>query len=196
MTATDIGGPEDSIPQPPRRPARVIVTPLAASHRHSLNKRDVQRVLAVLPDESVAGLRSVSLLDALSDDQGRLVLGSYRRPGFVRLHATPAGPWHVPALAADEATEMRRYGAQVAHRGDGDLVTWTPGSLRLFTIVSVLLPGIARHHRERLGHGEPGTVVRKLGDASPWIVSDLALAQWSVFLGSESAGPATMQAES
>ena len=196
MTATDIGGPDDRVPQPPRRPARVIVTPLASSHRHPLNKRDVQRVLAVLPDESVAGLRSVSLLDALSDDQGGLILGSYRRPGFVRLHAAPAGPWHVPALAAEEATELRRYGAQIAHRGQGDLVTWTPGSLRLFTVVSVLLPGIARHHRERLGHGEPGAVVRKLGDASPWIVSDLALDQWSAFLGSESAGSAVMRAES
>ncbi len=196
MTSTDTGGPEDGTAQLPRRPARVIVTPLAASHRHPLNKRDVQRVLAVLPDESVSVLRSVSLLDALSDDQGRLVLGSYRRPGFVRLHATPVGPWHVPALAADDATELRRYGAQVAHSGNGNLVTWTPGSLRLFTVVSVLLPGIARHHRERLGHGEPGAVVRKLGDSSPWIVSDLALAQWSLFLGSESARSAAMRAES
>lgn len=196
MTSTDTGGPEDGMAQLPRRPARVIVTPLAASHRHSLDKRDVQRVLAVLPDESVAGLRSVSLLETLSDDQGRLVLGSYRRPGFVRLHATPVGPWHVPALTADEATELRRYGAQVAHRGNGNLVTWTPGSLRLFTVVSVLLPGIARHHRERLGHAEPGAVVRKLGDSSPWIVSDLALAQWSMFLGSETAAPTAMRAES
>ncbi len=196
MTATVNGGQDESVPQLLRRPARVIVTPLPGTHRHPLGKRDVQRVLAVLPEESVAGLRSISMLDALSDERDRLVLGSYRRPGFVRLHAVPVGPWRVPALDAAEAAELRRFGAQVVSRGAGDLVTWTPAALRLFTVVSVLLPGVARHHRERLGHGEPGAVVRKLGDASPWIVSDLALGQWSVFLGDGSAGRASMRAES
>ncbi|MBK9304888.1 MAG: hypothetical protein IPM94_13705 [bacterium] len=196
MTATDNGGRDDGLAQQPRRPARVIVTPLAASHLHPLGKRDVQRVLAVLPDDSVAGLRSVSLLDTQSDERGRLVLGSFRRPGFVRLHAVPAGPWRTPALGADDVAELRRFGARVEHRGNGHLVTWTPAALRLFTVVGVLLPGVARHHRERLGHAEPGTAVRVLGDASPWVVSDLALSQWSAFLAVGRDGGAAMRAES
>ena len=196
MTATENGGRYDGAPQLPRRPARVIVTPIDASHRHPLGKRDVQRVLAVLPDESVAGLRSVSMLEASVDARGRIVLGSYRRPGFVRLHAVPAEVWRVPALEAADVAELRRFGAQVAHRGASDLVTWTPASLRLFTVVCVLLPGVARHHRERLGQGEPGSVVRKLGESSPWIVSDLALKQWSAFLGDVPGERAAMRAES
>jgi hypothetical protein len=196
VTATDNGGQDESVPQRPRRPARVIVTPLAPAYLHPLNKRDVQRVLAVLPLESVAGLRSVSMLDSLSDELGRLVLGSYRRPGFVRLHAVPAGPWRVPALDPVEAADLRRFGAQITHRGAGDLVAWSPAALRLFTVVSVLLPGVARHHREHIGQTEPGSVVRKFGVPSPWIVSDLALGQWAAFLGDHAGGRAALQAES
>jgi len=196
VKATGNGGRDDGVAQQSRRPARVIVTPLAASLLHPLGKRDVQRVLAVLPDDSVAGLRSVSLLDAQRDEQQRLVLGSYRRPGFVRLHAVPAGPWRVPALGAADVAELRRFGARIEHRGSGHAVVWTPAALRLFTVVNVLLPGVARHHRERLGHGEPGSVVRRLGDASPWVVSDLALSQWAAFLGDGRGDPAAMQAES
>lgn len=165
-----------------RRPARVIVTPVDRTHHHPLSKRDVQRVLAALPDDSVVGLRSVSLLDELIGDAGRPVLGSYRPIGFVRLHAVPRAPWHVASLPASETADLERYGARVTRHGNVDIVSWTPAALRVFYVAAVLLPGIARHHRERLGLHEFDQNVRVLGEPGDWIVTDLALRQWERFL--------------
>ena len=46
----------------------------------------------------------------------------------------------------------------------------------------MLLPGVARHHRELQGMHEADANVRVLGEPGDWIVTDLALRQWERFL--------------
>lgn len=165
------------------KPARVIVTPVDPPYHHPLTKRDVQRVLSVLPSESTEGLRSVSLLGDLWTTNGYPVLVSYRKQGFIRLHALPTRPWRIGPLRAAQVADLLRYGAHVDAGPEETRITWPPKALRLFVTVCALMPGISRHRREREGLPEPGTVVRALDEATePWLVSDLALNQWGEFL--------------
>jgi len=165
------------------KPARVIVTPVDSPYHHPLTKRDVQRVLSVLPSESTAGLRSVSLLGDMWTANGYPVLVSYRKQGFIRLHALPARPWRIGPLRAAQVADLLRYGAHVDAGPEETRVSWPPEALRLFVTVCALMPGISRHRREREGLPEQGTIVRALDEATdPWLVSDLALGQWSEFL--------------
>ncbi len=167
--------------------ARVIVTPVSHPLVHPLSKRDVQRVLSVLPAESVEGLRSVSLLGDQLTAAGAPVVASYRREGFIRLHAVSSLPWRLERISTALAAELARFGAGVENLGGVTTVRWTPESLRLFFTVGALLPGVARHHREQQGEQETSSVVRALdAGADPWQVSDIALAQWRRFLASES----------
>lgn len=178
-------GPGTTDPNGPisMSPTRVIVMPVAAPMAHPLTKRDVQRVLSVLPAESTAGLRSVSLLGELWTSGGYPVLVTYRRNGFIRLHAVPTEPWRIGPLESSQVADLLRYGARVDAGQRGCIVTWRPEALRLFYTVGVLLPGVARHRREMEGAGEPGSVVRSLEHANgPWQVSDLALDHWRRFL--------------
>ncbi len=164
-------------------PTRVIVTPVSPPMVHPLTKRDVQRVLSVLPADSVRGLRSVSLLGDMWTSGGYPVLVSYRRHGFVRLHAVSIRPWRVGSLRSNQVADLLRYGAHVEAGPTECVVTWTPRALRLFYTVGVLLPGVARHRREQEGGAEPGTIVRSLeDDHASWQVSDLALEHWRRFL--------------
>lgn len=165
------------------RPARVIVTPVDAPLHHPLSKRDVQRVLSVLPPESTEKLRSVSLLGELRSAGGYPVLVSYRKQGFIRLHALSARPWRIGPLRAAMVADLLRYGARVEAGPTETRITWPPEALRLFCTVCALMPGISRHRREQEGQGEHNAVVRALdADAEPWLVSDLALHQWGEFL--------------
>jgi len=168
----------------------VIVTPVESPLYHPLSKRDVQRVLSVLPPESTAGLRSVSLLGALTTADGYPVLVSYRKQGFIRLHAVPSTTWCTGPLNAAQVADLLRYGAHVGASPQETHITWTPGALRLFLTVSALMPGVSRHRREREGLMEPHSIVRAMDDKTePRLVSDLALRQWDEFL-SEAAGEA------
>ena len=165
-------------------PVRVIVTPLSSHLVHPLSRRDIQRILSVLPADSTAGLRSVALLDTQLTEAGHLVLASYRRHGFIRLHAVPGRRWVTGPLPAGVIAELESYGARVAAGRTGLEVHWSPGDLRLFFAVGALLPAVARHRREREGTAEPDPVVRALGDsAAPWPVSPAALQRWREFLG-------------
>lgn len=165
--------------------ARVIVTPVSPPLIHPLSKRDVQRVLSVLPADSLAGLRSVSLLGDQLTAAGDPVLASYRREGFIRLHAVTSLPWRVGHLPPRHVADLARYGASV-ESGKETVVRWTPDSLRLFYTVGVLLPGVARHRREHEGAEEGSPIVRALDDqADVWQVSDMALDQWRRFLVTE-----------
>ncbi len=165
------------------RPARVIVTPVDPPNHHPLSKRDVQRVLAVLPRESTENLRSVSLLGELFTSDGYPVLVSYRKRGFIRLHAVPAGPWRVGPLRATMVADLLRYGAHVDAGPTETRITWPPESLRLYYTVGALMPGVSRHRREQEGLSESNSIVRALdGTTEPWLVSDLALSRWSEFL--------------
>jgi len=160
------------------RPARVIVTPIAPPLVHPLSKRDVQLVLSVLPPSSTAGLRSVSLLGDRVLFDGTPVFASYRRAGFIRLHAVSSLPWLVPPLTGEAAAELRLYGAEVETRAEGTRVRWPGDSLRVFYAVSVLLPAVARHHREREGRQEDDATIRALSGQGGWRVPDTALRQW------------------
>jgi len=172
------------------RPARVIVTPVDSPLCHPLSKRDVQRVLSVLPSESTEDLRSVSLLGALTTSNGYPVLVSYRKHGFIRLHAVPSSTWCTGPLNATQVADLLRYGAHVNASPLETNITWTPKALRLFFTVCALMPGVSRHRREREGLMEPNSIVRVLDEKTePWLVSDLALRQWDDFL-SETAGVA------
>ncbi len=165
------------------RPARVIVTPVDPPLHHPLSKRDVQRVLSVLPPESTEGLRSVSLLGDMRTASGYPILVSYRKQGFIRLHALSAEPWRVGPLRATQVADLLRYGAHVDASPEETRITWTPEALRLYITICALMPGVSRHRREHEGLTEPGTLVRALDEATePWLVSDLALRQWSEFL--------------
>lgn len=176
------------------RPARVIVTPVESPFYHPLTKRDVQRVLSVLPPESTEGLRSVSLLSEMSTAEGYPVLVSYRRQGFIRLHAVPRTPWRTGPLNAPQVADLLRYGAHVDANPHETHITWTPDALRLFYTVSVLMPGVSRHRREREGLTESNSIVRALDETTdPWLVSDLALSQWGNFM-SEVPGEASARA--
>jgi len=167
--------------------ARVIVTPVSHPLIHPLSKRDVQRVLSVLPAESVDGLRSVSLLGDQLTATGAPVLVSYRREGFIRLHAVSVLPWRVDHLPPHLIAELVRFGARFEDQEGRRTVRWSPESLRLFFTVGVLLTGVARHRREHEGESEPSMVVRALDvTAEPWQVSDMALDQWRSFLAADS----------
>ncbi len=170
----------------PSRPVRVIVTPLSAPLIHPLSKRDVQRVLTVLPEETTAGLRSVSLLADRWTHEGLPVLATYRREGFLRLHAVSSLPWRLN-IPDRWTSELGRCGADIAEDGETRVVTWTKDQLRLFYVTGVLLPGLARHRRERGGGPEPSPVVRSLDQTEgPWLVTDTALKQWAAFLAEDS----------
>ncbi len=162
---------------------RVIVTPVMLPLVHPLSKRDVQRILSVLPTDSTDGLRSVSLLGDSLTAGGSSILVSYRRQGFIRLHAVSSMPWRVANLQSTQVADLLRYGAHVDAGPEECVIHWTPEALRLFYTVGVLLPGVARHRREQEGDTEPGSIVRSLeDDDSAWIVSDIALEQWRAFL--------------
>ena len=164
-------------------PVRVIVTPVDAPLNHPLSKRDIQRVLSVLPPESTKGLRSVSLLGDMLTASGNNVLSTYRRPGFIRLHAVPARVWRTGILPPSMMAELRRFGADVKTGERDATITWTPDELRLFYTVDVLLPSVARHRREQEGHPEHGTLVRSLEtDPTVMPVSDMAMREWAAFL--------------
>ncbi len=164
-------------------PVRVIVTPLSGDLVHPLSRRDIQRVLSVLPEESVAGLRSVTLLDAMVTEAGYPVLSSYRRLGFIRLHAVPPAHWRIGPLPAGVVSELEAYGARVEATADGLVVGWSPSALRLFFTIGALLPAVARHRREMGGEAGSDPVVRALrDDAAAWPVSTVALQRWREFL--------------
>lgn len=164
-------------------PVRVIQTPVEAPLYHPLTKRDIQRVLSVLPAESTAGLRSVSLLGDMLTSGGNQVLATYRRPGFIRMHAVPRLTWHAGVLHPGMVSELKRFGAQVIESERETAITWSPDELRLFFTVDVLLPSIARHRREMEGHGELGTMTRSLeSDPTLFPISDMALREWAAFL--------------
>jgi hypothetical protein len=165
-------------------PPRVIVTPLEEPLQHPLSKRDVQLILSVLPPQATAGLRSVSLLDARTRPDGAPVFASYRHAGFLRLHAVSSLPWLIPALPSHAAVEFRQYGALVELLSDGgSRVAWPGDALRLYFTLGVMLPGVARHRRERDDGVELEGDVRWLGArAEPWWVSETALRQWSDLL--------------
>jgi hypothetical protein len=164
-------------------PARVIVTPLPDNQVHPLTRRDVQRVLSVLPAESTRDLRSVSLLAEQRTAAGHPILCSYRRPGFVRLHAVPRGPWRIGPLSNHLVADLLRYGARIDAGPEGATLTWSPEAVSLYYVVAVLLPGVARHRREIEGHDESAGIVRLLDEKTdPWVVSDLALSQWAAFI--------------
>ena len=178
------------------RPARVIVTPVDPPLYHPLSKRDVQRVLSVLPPESTAGLRSVSLLGDMWTVDGYPVLVTYRRKGFIRLHAVPTNTWSIGPLRANQVADLLRYGARVEAGPNETRITWTPAALRLYTTVCALMPGVSRHRREHEGQMEPGNLVRALDvNTEPWLVSDLALRQWATFLQETAQNPGSVQAE-
>lgn len=166
------------------QPPRVIVTPVEVPLRHPLSKRDVQLILSVLPSQFTAGLRSVSLLDPRARPDGAPVFASYRHDGFLRLHAVAPSPWLLPALPLHAALEFRQYGALIELLSDGGTrVGWPGDALRLFFTIGVLLPGVARHRRERDEGIELEGDVRWLGArAEPWWVSEAALRQWSDLL--------------
>jgi len=165
------------------RQARVIITPVSAPLIHPLSKRDIQRVLSVLPESITGGLRSVSLLGDRWTPDGMPVLATYRRQGFLRLHAVSSLPWRLNRLPTRIAVELSRYGAKLEMEGDSHVVTWEPEALRLFFVTGVLMPGLARFRRERDGEGERSAIVRALDDSSgPWVVTEAALNQWSTFL--------------
>jgi len=164
-------------------PTRVIVTPVSTPVVHPLTKRDVQRVLSVLPAGSVRDLRSVSLLGEMWTPGGYPVFVSYRKQGFIRLHAVSCLAWKVRSLRSTQVADLLRYGAHVDAGPAECVITWTNEALRLFYTVGVLLPGVARHRREIEGSVEPGTVVRSLeDDHGTWQISDLALDHWRRFL--------------
>lgn len=165
------------------RASRVIVTPVEPPLHHPLSKRDIQRVLSVLPPESTENLRSVSLLGPLSTRDGYPVLVSYRRHGFIRLHALPEGPWRLGPLRSSLAADLRRYGALVEANPTGTRLVWPPETLRLYCVLCALMPGVSRHRREQEGLIETNVQVRAIdADTEPWLVSDLALHQWADFL--------------
>jgi hypothetical protein len=164
-------------------PVRVIQTPVETPLYHPLSKRDIQRVLSVLPAESTAGLRSVSLLGDMLTTGGNQVMSTYRRPGFIRMHAVSRLTWHAGILHPGMISELRRFGAQVIETERETAITWSPDELRLFFTVEVLLPSIARHRREMEGHGEPGMMTRSLeSDPSVFPISDMAMREWAAFL--------------
>lgn len=165
------------------RPPRVIVTPLEPPLIHPLSKRDVQLVISVLPPSLTAGLRSVSLLGDRVSPEGLPVFASYRRLGFLRLHAVSSLPWRVPLLPADAMRELRQFGAEIQVQRDTAVILWDDEALRLFYTLGVFLPGIARHRRERDGEGEAGADIRWLaGPREPWLVTELALQEWGDLL--------------
>lgn len=167
-------------------PVRVIVTPVDAPLHHPLSKRDIQRVLSVLPSESTAGLRSVSLLGDMLSASGNNVLSTYRRPGFIRLHAVPSRVWRTGILHPGMLSELRRFGAEVETGERDATITWSLDELRLFYTVDVLLPSVARHRREHEGHGEHGTTVRSLeSDPTQMPISDMAMREWAAFLAQD-----------
>ena len=164
-------------------PTRVIVTPVTMPVVHPLSKRDVQRVLSVLPSGSIRGLRSVSLLGEMETSGGYPVFATYRHQGFLRLHAVTCLSWRVRSLRSNQVGDLLRYGAHVDAGPSECVITWTSEALRLFYTVGVLLPGVARHRRETEGAPEPGAVIRSLeDDHGTWQISDLALEHWQRFL--------------
>jgi hypothetical protein len=165
------------------RPLRVIVTPIAPPLIHPLSKRDVQLVISMLPPSSTEGLRSVSLLGERTHTNGWPIFASYRRLGFLRLHAVSSLPWRVPELPLPAAAELRLYGARVENRPEGARITWLGDSLHIFYVLGVLLPGVARHRREREGEGEPDSLIRSLADRDdPWWATDAAVHEWRELL--------------
>lgn len=175
--------PTQAGPGPAVSPARVIVTPVSKPLIHPLSKRDVQRVLSVLPADSVSDLRSVSQLGDQTSASGAPVLATYRREGFLRLHAVSSLPWSLRRLPSAQVTDLIRFGARVEADSRISTVHWPPEALRLFFTVGVLLPGVARHRREQEGLHESSSVVRALDDGREiWQASDVALEQWRAFL--------------
>jgi len=178
------GTPEGEVLSLQASPVRVIVTPLSSRSIHPLNRRDIQRMLSILPRESTRGLRSVAMLDEQLTEGGYPVLSSYRRYGFIRLHAVPGKRWRTGPLPAGVVSELESYGARVEADRDGLVVGWEPAAMRLFFAVGALLPAVARHRREMQGAAESDPVVRALrDDAAPWPVSAAALGRWREFLG-------------
>ncbi|MHB8079502.1 MAG: hypothetical protein ACYDIE_09620 [Candidatus Krumholzibacteriia bacterium] len=166
------------------QPPRVIVTPVDEALQHPLSKRDVQLILSVLPAPSTSGLRSVSLLGARRRPDGAPVFASYRHPGFLRLHAVPKSPWLMPPLPSHTAVEFRQFGALIEMLSDGgSRVVWPGDALRLYFALGVMLPGVARHRRERDGAAELESDVRWLGEGvEAGRASAAALRQWSDLL--------------
>ncbi len=165
-------------------PVRVIMTPVVAPFFHPLSKSDVQRILSALPESSIQDLRSVSLLGDLWTDSRSPVLSSYRKDGFVRLHAVSALPWIVTSLSAVTVSELLRYGARIEAGKNEFKITWTTDALRLFMTVGALLPGLARHKKEINSEHIANQIVRSTENELPrWNISDSALAEWRYFLG-------------
>lgn len=166
------------------QPPRVIVTPVEDTVHHPLSKRDVQLVLSALPPRLTAGLRSVSLLGPRARPDRAPVFASYRRAGFLRLHAVPLSPWLLPPLPAQAAVEMGRYGALIEMLSDGgSRVAWPGDSLRLFFTLGVMLPGLERHRREQAGGPELDGDVRWLGSPVESAgITAAVLRQWSDLL--------------
>jgi hypothetical protein len=76
-----------------------------------------------------------------------------------------------------------RFGAHVDAGPKECVVRWSQPALRLFFTVAALLPGVARHRREREGFKETSAIVRSLADElGAWQVSDMALEKWRQFL--------------
>ncbi len=171
-------------PPPLVHPPRVIVTPLLPPLVHPLSKRDVQLVISLLPPSSTAGLRSVSLLDPRVLHDGTVVLASYRREGFLRLHAVTALPWELHAPAPALLEELHRYGARLDAAADETIrVIWTSEALRLFYVMGVLLPGVARHRREQNVAPEANLNVRCLAPLGEALrATPEAIRQWRQLL--------------
>lgn len=165
-------------------PVRVITTPVEAPYFHPLSKSDIQRILSALPNDSIADLRSVSLLGNSWTDNHSPVLSSYRKDGFVRLHAVSSLPWIVDTLSTVTVSELLRYGARIEAGKNEYKITWTTDSLRLFMTVGALLPGLARVRKEINSKHTSNQIVRSTENELPrWNISDRALAEWRYFLG-------------
>jgi len=133
--------------------------------------------------ESTEGLRSVSLLGDMWTATRLPVFVTYRRQGFIRLHAVSSLPWRVTNIDSATVAELLRYGVHVDADPGESVIHWTTESLRLFYTVGVLLPGVARHRREQETGPESSQIVRSLdAQDGTWQVSDIALEQWRAFL--------------
>jgi len=165
-------------------PVRVITTPVDAPFFHPLSKSDIQRILSVLPSDSINELKSVSLLADLWTDDHSPVLSSYRKDGFVRLHAVSSLPWTVKTLSAVTVSELLRYGARIEAGKNEYKISWTTDALRLLMTVGALLPGLDRHKKEINSEHIANQIVRSTENELPrWNISDSALAEWRYFLG-------------
>ena len=131
---------------------RLLVLPLHSRFVRPFDYDDVKRILAIVPQEMLIGLRRIALLGGTSRQEKsawnpRWVYGCYGY-GSINLFAFPECRriWASPVLHRPaEILAYQRAGVEITHDGGKWVYKFTDDSLRRFYLWDVLVHEIGHH---------------------------------------------------